>query len=99
MAALSDTEIYRGGAVYPACLSLATRHVSVTSSDSVLIDFEIASKGGGFTRIVVALGKKDFPAIVEMISNVNRPSAIRTMVNGLQHQIVRRPKNRMRKRF
>ncbi len=93
MAALGNTEIYRGGAVYPASLSLATRHVSVASSDSVLIDFEIASKGGGFTHVVVALGKKDFPAIIEMMSNANWQSAIRAMVNELQRQIVQRPKN------
>jgi hypothetical protein len=87
MSTLNDTEVWPGSAI-SGRISFASRNVSLASSDGVEIDFEIASKGGGFTRIVVALGKDDFPAILETMSNANRQAAMKALVNELPRQIV-----------
>ena len=96
MPTLYDTEIYRRGVTRPSRLRRVNTDVFLTPSDRVQIDFEIASNGG-FTAVTVALGTKDFPTILQMMSNANRRAAMKAMVNELQRQILEGPKTRTRK--
>lgn len=71
MPQLKNSKVYRGGVTAPNT-TLETRTVSVSVSlrdESLDIRFNLASKGGGTTRVVLEIGKGDFQAILQEIAS------------------------------
>ena len=70
MLSLKHSKIYRGGVTSPD-LSFETSSCSArvnTIEATLEIQFNIASKGGGSTRVSVRIGREDLPAILEEIA-------------------------------
>lgn len=71
MAELKNTKIYRGGVTAPN-LTLETRtcsfHANVKEK-SVDIKFNLASKGGGTTEVLLQIGLDDLPLILEAVAD------------------------------
>ena len=77
MADLSHTKIYRGGVTAPH-LSLETRrcHLRANKKDNCIdIRFELASKGGGTTQVLIQIGAEDFETIINDIADTLPQSA------------------------
>jgi hypothetical protein len=51
------------------------------------IAFDMASKGGGRTYVVTQVGIKDFPAILRVMSEVDRQAAMKAMCEELLRQV------------
>ncbi len=70
MPELKNTEIFRGGVTAPY-LKLETRRcmcVMGGAEGPLTFYFSIASKGGGTTKVRLAIGKADLPAILEEVA-------------------------------
>lgn len=68
---LKHTKIYRGGATAPS-LSYETDQCSGSISlkhEALDLRFEIASKGGGKTRVLLRIGKADFQTLLQEIAS------------------------------
>jgi hypothetical protein len=93
---LKNTSVLRGGITAPS-LNRETNNVLLSSFGEgvnvpddykgIHITFDIASKGGGRTKIVARVGIKDFSAILRVMSEVDRRVAMRAMCNELLRQI------------
>lgn len=71
MADLKHTKIYRGGLTSPY-QSMETRECSFhanTGENALDIRFNLASKGGGTTSVLVQVGLDDLPVILEAVAN------------------------------
>jgi hypothetical protein len=90
MRALCDSTVSRGG-ISQQRLVLETSKMSISASDTLDIEFSIASKEGGFTRICVEIGLKDFESLVEGMSATDRHMAMTAMSSELQRQIEAQP--------
>src|SRR5262245_25953253 len=70
MPQLKHSKVYRGGAKAPS-LSLETSKCSASvglRTESLELRFDIASKGGGTTRILLQIGKGDFQTLLQEIA-------------------------------
>lgn len=71
MPQLKHSKIYRGGATAPS-LSFETSQCSASvgiKTESLELRFDIASKGGGTTRILLRIGKGDFQVLLQEIAS------------------------------
>lgn len=71
MADLKHTDIYRAG-VSARSLNLETRKCSFhenTAKNALDLRFNLASKGGGTTSVLLRIGMNDLSAILEAIAN------------------------------
>ena len=71
MPELQHTKVYRGGVTAPY-LTIETRECTFhanTKSSALDVRFNIASKGGGTTSILLQIGLADLPAILETIAS------------------------------
>lgn len=70
MAELKHTKIYRGGVTSPH-LNLETQKCSFRANqnnNALDLRFQIASKGGGTTSVLLRIGMDDLPTILEAIA-------------------------------
>ncbi len=70
MTQLKYSKVFRGGATAQS-LSFETRRCSAKAnieSKTLDINFELASKGGGITRVLLRINKKDFLPIMQDIA-------------------------------
>ena len=70
MPTLSDARIYRGGVTAPG-LTYETHKCSFrsnTGDNSLDLSFNLKSKGGGTTRVLLQIGLHDMPRILESIA-------------------------------
>jgi hypothetical protein len=71
VADLKNTKTYRGGVTAPQ-LTLETRQCSFSTNikDNALdIRFNIASKGGGTTSVLVRIGLEDLPLVLDAVAS------------------------------
>lgn len=71
MAKLKRSRIWRGGS-QAGGYSPEKTPISIVTGQGVLIDFTIASKGGGRTALRVQLLSEDFPKVLTAIATVMR---------------------------
>jgi hypothetical protein len=83
MGTLCDSQVFRGG-VSQRRLVYETSEIRASASGTVDIDFQIASKGGGFTHICVGIGPGDFKSLVKNMSARHRAKAMRAMSSELK---------------
>lgn len=70
MSQLKNTKIYRGGKTANS-LNLESQQCSFHANpkrQSLDLRFELKSKGGGITEVLIQIGKDDFPALLEAIA-------------------------------
>jgi hypothetical protein len=82
MAKLEHTKIYRGG-VTASSITLETRQCSFktnTSERALDFRFDLASKGGGTTSVLLQIGLDDLPLILESIAGA-MPESVGTLSN------------------
>src|SRR5262249_15530796 len=71
MPQLKHSKVYRGGVTAPS-MSFETNQCSASvgvKTESLELRFEIASKGGGTTRILLRIGKGDFQTLLQEIAS------------------------------
>lgn len=77
MPKLEHSKIFRSGATVPRW-NFETSHCSVSvnqTNGTLEIRFDLASKGGGTTDVLLRIGENDFPAILREIAS-KMPSSV-----------------------
>ncbi len=90
MPALKDTAVRRGGVTARHWYE-TIRSVAISAAAQINIGFSMDSKGGGRTQIQMEIGPEDFPTLLQMMSIVNRQSAMEAMSAELARQVQTQP--------
>jgi hypothetical protein len=71
MPQLKHSKVYRGGVTAPSLrFETSTCSTDINLRDeSVDLRFDLASKGGGTTSVLLRIGKADFPALLQEIAS------------------------------
>ena len=83
MGTLCYSRVFRGG-VSQKYLTYEESDIHISSSDMLEIEFSIASKGGGYTRVWLPIGTRDFKSLAKHMSASHRATAMRAMSNELK---------------
>jgi hypothetical protein len=76
---LEHTKIYRGGVTAPR-ITLETNECSCNISERALdFRFQLASKGGGTTEVLLRIGLDDLPLILEGIADAMPEKSVGTL--------------------
>jgi hypothetical protein len=98
MVQLKRTTVKRGGVTSSRWYE-TIHSVSLGSRDGVQLRFNMSSKGGGYTDLLVEIGPDDFPTLLEAMSLVDRQAAMQAMSLELSRQVRTQPdrNNELRK--
>jgi hypothetical protein len=62
-----------------------------TNKEELRLGFQIASKGGGDTRVQIGVPPGDFPTLIEAMCIVDRQAALLAMAQELSRQVALQP--------
>ena len=89
---LQDTTVRRAG-VTARYWSRETQEVRCKTSNKLELYFEMSSKGGGTTAVLLQIGPKDFAALAKTMCAVDRQSAMAAMAAELAREITQQPEH------